>query len=105
MFPDLRGDPGLRQPRLPARLARLTATVEPAAAVTSRSHRPRLVNREASVPQLVLVHLGKRAPCAVIVVHLDERESSRLACGAVTDYVDGGDASSTLKQGLKVGFV
>jgi hypothetical protein len=53
----------------------------------------------------VSVELGNRATCTVIVVHFDERESSCLPCGAVTDDVDGSDGSSTLEQGLKIGLV
>src|SRR6185503_8592398 len=77
---------------LPAGLARLTAALEPAA-VASGSHWLRLVDGEISAPELVPVELGNRATCAVSVVHLDKCESSRLACGAVTDVVDSGDRS------------
>src|SRR5678816_3397021 len=101
MFSDIRGE----ITALPARLARLTATVEPATAITSRRHRPRLVDGKVSSAEFVLIQLGNRATCAVVVVHLDERESSRLPCGAVTDNVDGGDGSSTLEQGLKIGLI
>src|SRR6185503_6168802 len=99
MFPDLRGDPG-RDHRLPARFARLT----PAAAVTSGSHRPRLVNGEVPSAEFAPVQLRDGATCAVIVVHLDERESSRLPRGTVADNADRGDAAGTLEQGLKIGL-
>src|SRR4029450_896106 len=69
-----------------------------------RRHRPRLIHGEAPSAEFVLVEFGNRTTCAVIVVHLDERKSSRLSCGAVTDDVDGGDGSSTLEQGLKIGL-
>jgi hypothetical protein len=88
---------------LPAGLARLTAAPEPTA-VASRNHWLRLVHGEISPPEFVPVELGNRATCAVNVVHLDKRESSRLACGAVTDDVDSGDRSSTLEERLKIGL-
>jgi hypothetical protein len=85
-------------------LAGLTAAVGAAAAVASRSHRLRLVDGEISPPEFVSIELGNRATRAVSVVHLDKRESSRLACGAVANNVDGADASGTLEQGLKIGL-
>jgi hypothetical protein len=88
---------------LPAGLARLTAAPG-TTAVASRSHWLRLANGETSSPEFVSVELGNRATCAVSVVHLDKRESSRLACGAVTNDADSGDRSSTLEERLKIGL-
>jgi hypothetical protein len=84
-------------------LARLTAAPG-TTTVASRSHWLRLVNGEISSPEFVPVELGNRAPCAVSVVHLDKRESSRLACGAITHDADSGDRSSTLEERLKIGL-
>jgi len=89
---------------LPAGSAGLATAVGPAV-VTARSHRLRLVDGEASASELMLVELRNSTTCALIVVHLDERESSCLSGGTIANNIDGGDGASSLEERLKIGLV
>ena len=54
---------------------------------------------QAPSTELVPVELANSAARPpFIVVHLDERESMGLACGAIADNVDGGDRPSPFQE-------